>query len=194
VLFLSRIDPKKGIELLLEAFSSVQKETENLLLVIAGSGDRHYEASLRQEADKLGIAQDVIWAGFVTGEDKAAALAAAEIFVLPSYSENFGIAAAEAFAAGKACVLSDQVGLAQDAGRANAAVVVPCDANALADAIRSVLANPEQQQRLGQAALLFATDRLSMAAVGEQLDEAYRAAIMAAKQTSNAQHRTSNVQ
>jgi glycosyltransferase involved in cell wall biosynthesis len=179
VLFLSRIDPKKGIELLLSAFALVRNEIQNLLLVIAGSGDRHYEESLCKTAEQLGISADVIWTGFLSGEEKTAALAVAEIFVLPSYSENFGIAAAEAFAAGKACVLSDQVGLADDARHVNAAIVVPCDANALAEAVKSVLSNIEHERQLGSAALEFAKTRLSMASIGEQLEEEYRAAIAA---------------
>jgi glycosyltransferase involved in cell wall biosynthesis len=101
-------------------------------------------------------------------------LAAAEIFVLPSYSENFGIAAAEAFAAGKACVLSNQVGLAQDARRANAAIVTPCDAGELSGAIKKLLADRAQQFALGQAARQFARDYLSLGAVGRQLEEEYR--------------------
>ena len=175
VLFLSRIDRKKGIELLLEAFASVQKEIENLVLLIAGSGDPAYESSLRSRAELLGINELVVWTGFVSGEDKAAVLDAAEIFVLPSYSENFGIAAAEAFAAGKACILSDQVGLADDARRANAAVVIRCDAKELAEAIKKLLTDPAARLAIGNAAQQFARNNLSLAAIGTQLDAEYRA-------------------
>jgi glycosyltransferase involved in cell wall biosynthesis len=175
LLFLSRIDRKKGIELLLEAFADVQKEIENLVLVIAGSGDPAYESSLRSKAELLGINELVVWTGFVSGKDKAAVLDAAEIFVLPSYSENFGIAAAEAFAAGKACVLSDQVGLSDDAQRANAAVVIRCDTNELADALKKLLADPAKRLAIGNAAQQFARNNLSLAAIGTQLDTEYRA-------------------
>jgi glycosyltransferase involved in cell wall biosynthesis len=194
VLFLSRIDPKKGIELLLDAVALVRSEFHDLALVIAGSGDSRYEARLRDRADRLGLGGDVIWTGFLSGEEKAAALAAAEIFVLPSYSENFGIAAAEAFAAGKASVVSDQVGLAENARHANAAIVVPCDANALAAAIKSVLSDPAQQQALGEAARRFAGAYFSLEAVGKQLEERYRAVAGAGMQTSNIQRPTSNAQ
>jgi glycosyltransferase involved in cell wall biosynthesis len=179
VLFLSRIDRKKGIELLLEAFASIRKEIENVVLVIAGSGDPAYESSLRSRADLLGINELVVWTGFVSGDEKAAVLDAAEIFVLPSYSENFGIAAAEAFATGKACVLSDQVGLARDALQANAAIVTRCDAKELADAIKKLLDDSATRLAIGNAAREFARSYLSLAAIGTQLDQVYRAAIAA---------------
>jgi glycosyltransferase involved in cell wall biosynthesis len=174
VLFLSRIDRKKGIELLLEAFADVRKEIENLMLVIAGSGDRSYELSLREKAKQLKMSESTLWTGFVSGEEKAAVLNAAEIFVLPSYSENFGIAAAEAFAAGKACILSDQVGLAQEARRNNAAIVTSCNKDALAGAMKNILSDSTQQATLGLAARKFATDHLSPEAIGTQLDNVYR--------------------
>jgi glycosyltransferase involved in cell wall biosynthesis len=177
ILFLSRIDRKKGIELLLNAFPAVRKIISDAALVIAGGGERSYEASLRKQADKLGISRDVIWAGFLHGRDKVAALSAAEIFVLPSYSENFGIAAAEALAAGKPCILSDQVGLAVDARRSNSAIVVPCNSEALAEAIIKLLGDPAQQQTLGQAGRKFVKDYLSLQAVGAQLEAAYHRAL-----------------
>jgi glycosyltransferase involved in cell wall biosynthesis len=101
-------------------------------------------------------------------------LAAAEIFVVPSHSENFGIAAAEAFATAKACLLSDQVGLAEDARRADAAIVTACDAGKLSEAIKKLLTDRAQQFALGQAARQFARDCLSLEAVGRQLEEEYR--------------------
>src|SRR5207249_976155 len=95
ILFLSRIDRKKGIELLLNAFTSVKRNEPNSLLIIAGDGDARYIESLRARADELKISADIIWAGFLDQVEKANAYAAASVFVLPSHSENFGIAAAE---------------------------------------------------------------------------------------------------
>lgn len=174
VLFLSRIDRKKGIELLFSAFAILRKEIKDVVLVIAGSGDRHYETFLRGQAEQLGISADVVWTSFVSGEEKAAVLAAADLFVLPSYSENFGIAAAEALAAGKPCVLTDQVGIALEASRENAAIVIRCDQRELADAIKNILADPERRGALGRAALQFAKRSLSIDSIGEQLENNYR--------------------
>ena len=58
------------------------------MLVLAGDGEPNFIAHLRQEAARLGIAEDIFWAGFLAGDEKWAAIADAEVFVLPSYSKN----------------------------------------------------------------------------------------------------------
>jgi glycosyltransferase involved in cell wall biosynthesis len=100
VLFLSRIDQKKGLDLLLAAFAAVRRQVPDAVLVVAGDGPSGLVDRLRADVASLGIAADVLWAGFLAGDDKDAALADADVFVLRSRSENFGIAVAEAMAAG----------------------------------------------------------------------------------------------
>jgi len=174
ILFLSRIDKKKGIELLFAAFKKIRAEFPDAILVIAGQGSEGYETKLREEARRLEISDAVLWAGFLADEQKIAALAAATIFVLPSYSENFGIAAAEALAAGKACILSDQVGLAYEARSADAAIVAECNADQLASAIMALLSDRFRREELGENAEKFALENLSMSKIGNQLKEIYQ--------------------
>jgi len=187
VIFLSRIDPKKGIELLLEAFAIVREKENDVALVIAGDGEGAYVRELKETArsrehgaGRVGSDQeqdDVIWTGHLSGEMKAAALAAATIFVLPSYSENFGIAAAEAFAAGLPCVLSENVGLSDEAQLTGAALVTKCDITELASAITTLMLDPEKRARMGKAARQFASERLSLDRIGKQLQQEYRRAV-----------------
>ena len=139
VLFLSRIDPKKGIEVLLAALAQLRPSQSEPLLVIAGSGPATYIAELKTLITTLGLEKNVIWAGFLDGADKLAALAAADLFVLPSYSENFGIALLEAMAAGLACISSDQVALATEAGNEGAVCVTSREPTALSAAISRLL-------------------------------------------------------
>jgi len=193
VLFLSRIDPKKGIELLLEAFAIVREKEKDVALVIAGDGEKSYVRELRERARRLfgssagGNARPtreeeeeegaIIWTGHLSGEMKAAALAAATIFVLPSYSENFGIAAAEAFAAGLPCVLSENVGLSDEAQLTCAALVTKCDITELASAITTLMLDPEKRARMGKAARQFASERLSLERIGRQLQQEYHRSV-----------------
>ena len=100
ILFLSRFDRKKGLDLLFEAFAQVRNKGLNAVLVLAGDGDPTLVAQLKRDAERLDIASDVTWAGFLTGDDKWKALGDADVFVLPSYSENFGVALVEALAFG----------------------------------------------------------------------------------------------
>jgi len=174
ILFLSRIDKKKGIELLLNAFADVKRSEPNSFLAIAGDGDTRYVESLRRQADKLGIAADILWAGFLGGPEKANAYAAASVFVLPSHSENFGIAAAEALAAGIPCVLSDQVALTDYLQDKDSALLVPCQSSAIANALCQLLSEPETRQHLAIQGRQVAAKCFSLQSVGRALAERYQ--------------------
>ena len=179
ILFLSRFDPKKGLDLLFEAFARVRRQCPDALLVLAGTGDPELVARLKNTAERLGIASDVTWAGFLAGEDKWAALGGADVFVLPSYSENFGIALVEALACGCPVVLSDQVGIHREISRAEAGLVTPCRAEALAAAILNVLTDAGLRGRMSENGVRLARQQFSLEAVSRQLAVAYAAACSA---------------
>jgi glycosyltransferase involved in cell wall biosynthesis len=173
ILFLSRLDPKKGLDLLLPAFCEVHRQSPETLLVIAGGGDEGFIRDLKSRAQELKIDDSIIWTGFLGGEEKLSALAAASVFTLPSYSENFGIAAVEALAAGKPSVISDQVGIAPDVVEYDAGLVVPCLAPDLAGALLTMLREPELRQRLGANARRLAVGRFSTEAMSDSLVNLY---------------------
>ena len=181
ILFLSRIDPKKGVELLLAAFALIAAEFPGSRLMIAGDGERNYLKSLKMKASQLGIEDRILWTGFLAGEEKARAFAESTLFVLPSYSENFGIAAAEALAAGVPSILSENVAVAEDARAADAALVVPCNIAATSAALRRLLRDAELRERLATNGRKLVRDRFSYAAVGARLAELYRELIAKAK-------------
>ncbi|MEM8854184.1 MAG: glycosyltransferase [Pseudomonadota bacterium] len=98
LLFMSRIHPKKGLPLLLKALAQLPEAMSDWRLVVAGPDENGHKAEVAALADALGIA--VTFTGPLAGEDKAKALASADLFVLPTHNENFGIVIAEALAAG----------------------------------------------------------------------------------------------
>lgn len=174
VLFLSRVDPKKGIEVLIEAFAAVHQAIPHAVLAIAGSGNANYVAALRASADARGIAGHLLWTGHLDAMAKADALAAASVFVLPSASENFGIAAAEALAAGVPCVLSEGVAISQSAAAAEAALVVKPVASDVAAAIKRFLLNPDEARDLADRGSRMARCEFSPEVIGEKLVALYR--------------------
>ena len=105
ILALSRIDPVKNLEGLLRALAILRREGLTPALLVGGAGESDYGGSLRDLARGEGVSDQVHWLGQVGGQVKADLLAAADVFVLPSFSENFGLAAVEALAAGLPCVL-----------------------------------------------------------------------------------------
>ena len=173
ILFLSRLDPKKGLDLLLCAFADVHRHNASKLLVIAGDGDDQFVNGLRRLSEELGTANSILWTGFLAGDDKLTAMATASLFVLPSYSENFGIALVEAMAAGLPCVMSDQVGIADDAKEYDAGLVVPCETEALASAMKRLIDDPELRGCLSINARRLVDDRFSLETMTDSLMRLY---------------------
>ncbi len=129
LLFLSRIDKKKGCDLLLRAFARVCASDPRWHLVMAGPDLDGWQAKLQSMATSLGIAKRVSWPGMLSGAGKWGAFRTAEAFCLPSHQENFGIVVAEALACGCPVLTSDQVNIwpeviAGGAGLAGADTVV----------------------------------------------------------------------
>lgn len=100
ILFLSRIHVKKGIEFLLEAVAMLKERLQGYTVYIAGEGDAAYIDQLKTKAQSSGIGQLVKFCGGVYGDEKWRLFRQADVFVLPTYSENFGIVVAEALASG----------------------------------------------------------------------------------------------
>jgi glycosyltransferase involved in cell wall biosynthesis len=167
VLFLGRLHPKKGLDVLLDAWPRVSASREAARLVIAGSGDK----SLVQEIP------GVEFKGFVTGEAKADCLANADVFVLPSHNENFGIAVLEAIAAGVPVVVSPGVQLAPWVAERRLGLVADRDPAALADAILAVLGDAELRSRVARSGAEAVVADFGMPRVAPALLAMYRSAI-----------------
>jgi glycosyltransferase involved in cell wall biosynthesis len=176
ILFLSRLDPIKGLDLLLNAFPRIQSAIPDAVLVLAGVGDEGFVARLHDQARRLGVQRDVIWAGFLDESLKRAAFAAANVFVLPSYSENFGIAAVEAMTNGLPVVVSDRVGIHHEVASAKAGVVVRCNAFELGGAVIQILGDSKMRAQITQNAIVL-TDQFSSEVVSSKLCELYQSLI-----------------
>jgi glycosyltransferase involved in cell wall biosynthesis len=111
LLFLARIQEKKGCDLLVAAFARVAAFAPDLDLVIAGPDQVGWQSTLQKMAESLGVGHRIHWPGMLSGERKWGALRAAEAFVLPSHQENFGIAVVESLAAGRPVLISNQVNI-----------------------------------------------------------------------------------
>ena len=111
VLFLGRIHEKKGCELLVEAFAHTMKNFSDFHLIIAGPDQVRLQIKLLQQAKSLGVEKRISWLGMLSAEKKWEALASAEVFVLPSHQENFGIAVAEALSCSLPVLLSKKVNI-----------------------------------------------------------------------------------
>ena len=123
LLFLSRLHPKKGCDLLIEAFARVSNQDERLRLIMAGPDECAWESELRDLSEKLGIADRVIWTGMLSGDLKWGAYRAADAFVLISHSENFGIVIAEAMACALPVLTTDKVNIWREIEQSGGALI-----------------------------------------------------------------------
>lgn len=173
LLFLSRLDPKKNVEGLIGALALLRREGLRVCLAVAGSGELGYIEGLRDLAKAQGVAEHITWLGQVEGAAKADALAAADVFVLPSYSENFGIAVAEALACGLPCVVGQGVAISGQVADAGAGFAVGTDAEAIAEGLRPYITSPATRLAAGEAARQLAAREYSVETMGERLFELY---------------------
>jgi len=173
VLFLSRLDRKKGLELMMLALANIAPRYPELRCIIAGSGSRAYEARLKRTAQRLGLGDRVRFTGFVSGDAKQALFDSSDIFVLPSEDENFGLAAAEAMAAGMAVVLSREVGIGESVAAAQAGLVVERNRAALAMALSALLDDPKLARQCGRNARRLMIEQFAWHVVTRKLIEMY---------------------
>jgi glycosyltransferase involved in cell wall biosynthesis len=139
LLFVGRLSRQKGLDLLIGAFARLARERPDLWLVLAGPDPDGYGAHVRALSEQLGVADRVVFAGLLPHELKLAALIDAELFVLPSYAENFGAVITEALACGLPVVISDQVNIHRELAAAGAATVVACSVESVAAGVASAL-------------------------------------------------------
>lgn len=156
-LYLSRIHPKKGVDLLIEAFAAVASSDPRLRLVIAGPDQLGWQAVLQQKALMLGIAHRITWPGMLSGELKWGAFRSAELFCLPSHQENFGVVVAEALACGLPVAIANPVNIATEVAGAGAGLVHQDTVAGTTEALRQWLGLlPETMEQIGsQASQLF---------------------------------------
>ncbi|MEL6495731.1 MAG: glycosyltransferase [Cyanobacteria bacterium J06623_7] len=173
ILFLSRLHPKKRPDMLIKAFQQLADSNPLYHLVMAGSGDSAYEQYLQQLAEKYDLGDRITFTGFVTGYSKNLLLQGADIFVLPSYSENFGIAVAEAMASGLPVIITSGVQISNDIAAANAGIVVNSQPE-LVNAIRQLLESTTIRSRLAKNAVKLTQDKYSWDIIARQLIEHYR--------------------
>jgi glycosyltransferase involved in cell wall biosynthesis len=172
LIFLGRIHYKKGFDLLIPAFARLLQK--DAWLVIAGPDADGYTAQIRAMAKQHGVIDRIIFTGMLHGADRVAALADADLFCLPSYQENFGIAVAESLAAGTPVVISDQVNICNEVQAAGVGGVVPCKVEPLTEELNRWLSDAELRSRAAAAARPFVWQRYDWKQIAQRWVEHYK--------------------
>jgi glycosyltransferase involved in cell wall biosynthesis len=176
VLFMARIDPKKGLDLLLSSFAQVLLEHPRAVLVVAGDGERELMARLQGQADSLGISNRIRWLGFVSGDAKWEALASCQVFVLPCRADTFPVAVIEAMAAGRPVVVSREAGISSIVDRGGAGIATDGSVESMTNAISRLLRDPQMGAAIGEAGRVLTRTELTLSSYCDRLEHLYRKA------------------
>lgn len=149
ILFLSRLHPKKGVERLIESVAILHKQNKNLQLLIAGPGEEAYSQELKNLVERSGISPITHFLGMVRGDVKLSLYELADVFVLPTHQENFGLVLPEALACGTPVVTTRGTDIWRELAEAGAKIVEN-EPRALASAITELLADDAARKQLGQ--------------------------------------------
>ncbi|MFG6102888.1 glycosyltransferase [Leptothoe sp. EHU-05/26/07-4] len=173
ILFLGRIDPKKGLDLLAKAFGKIKPQFPNAHLAIAGPDNIGFLPTAQKYFKDNHCLDSVTFTGILTGQTKYSALAAADYYIAPSYSEGFSMSVLEGMAAGLPCIITTGCNF-PEAAKANAAHVVEINAEAIADALFACLSDPDSATEMGQRARQFIFQHYTWDQIAKNLHGVYQ--------------------
>lgn len=177
VLYLGRLNAKKGLDVLVQAMQRVRAQLPTARLAIVGAGDPpEFAAQVASWVRETGLSDAVVMPGLLMGDAKLDALADADVVALPSQQENFSFAMFEALAARVPVVISDGFNFAPEIERFHAGLVAAREPAAFAQAIVQVLGNPQAAREMGEGGVQLAA-RYSWSAVGKQMERAIQALV-----------------
>jgi glycosyltransferase involved in cell wall biosynthesis len=183
LLFLGRVAPKKGPDLLLHAIAALQAEglwdPLTMVLVLAGPANGSYATQLQHLAERLGISSSLLWTGMIQGDQKWGAFQSADAFVLPSHQENFGIAVAEALSCSIPVLLTHPVNIAADIAAAGAGLVEHDTASGITNLLRRWLAlDPPARAAMATQSRRCFQERFEISNAALSVTRTIRAAIL----------------
>jgi glycosyltransferase involved in cell wall biosynthesis len=177
VLFLGRINFKKGLDILIPAFAQTRSSVPGAKLAIVGPDNEGYGATVRKLVTENSLADSVIFVDMLNGDQVREAFVDANIFSLPSYTENFGMTVIESLGCATPVVISDQVNIHREVSASGSGLVTPCDAVQVSAAMTSLLLDEDRRKAMGALGRSFVASHYAWPHIVERLDDEYRAAI-----------------
>lgn len=174
ILFLGRINRQKGIDILLNAFQELVNKSEDLILVIAGPDNDGYKGEIEQWLRNKNLINKVLFTGVLKGDDKLSAYIDAELFVLPSYFENFGMSVIEAIACGTPIVISNRVGICKDVEQSKSGIIVETNPKSLFDGIDMLLNNSSLKEEIATNGKVLVKNKYDLDKVADMMIDVYK--------------------
>lgn len=177
VLFLGRINFKKGLDLLIPAFAKVQLSVPGAKLAIVGPDNEGYGATVKKIINEQNITESIIFVDMLNGSAVKEAFVDADVFALSSYTENFGMTVIEALACGTPVVISDQVNIYREVLGSGSGLVTPCDSEKISEALTTLLSDAERRKAMGALGRSWVRGEYDWANIIGRLDDEYRVLI-----------------
>jgi glycosyltransferase involved in cell wall biosynthesis len=177
VLFLSRIQVKKGIEHLIDAVAQLRERGTHVNLFVAGSGDEDYVDAMRDRVRSAGLEDRFIWTGHVGGDLKNSLYSACDVFALPTSQENFGFVFFESLASATPVITTDLVDTRFEIERSGGGVIIPQTGNAFAEAIESFARGDRDGGAMGRSGRTWTLENLDTARVAGAFETVYESCI-----------------
>lgn len=174
ILFFSRLNFKKGLDLLIDAYAKITLTRDDVHLVIAGPDNEGYGQQVKQWITSHNLNNRVTFTGMLRGEAKLEVLYDSDIFVLPSYSENFGISVIEAMICGLPVIVSNKVNIYRELMDNNAGEVVNCDSIEITQSILKLINDEEYSKKLSENGKKLVEEQFQWSKVGQSLNSNYR--------------------
>jgi glycosyltransferase involved in cell wall biosynthesis len=171
IIFLGRIDPKKGLDLLAKAFAKAYQIFPEAYLIIAGQDNTGFLPIAQSYFEEAGCSEAVTFTGMLTGEMKYSALAAANIYVAPSYSEGFSMSVLEGMASGLPCVITTGCNFPE---ASEVTEIVDIDAEQIGNALIKLLGNPARAKDMGDRARKFILENYTWDQVASKMVGIYK--------------------
>jgi glycosyltransferase involved in cell wall biosynthesis len=171
LLFMGRIHPKKGCDLLIEAFAKILAPHPEWHVVVAGPDQLGWQRKLEDRARQLGVADRMTWTGMISGAIKWAAFRTAEVFILPSHQENFGIVVSEALSAGVPALISNKVNIWREIEGHGAGIVKEDTIEGTCDLLQGYIGmSAEKKLEMRQRARECFEQRFEISKVAQRLE------------------------
>ena len=189
VLFMGRLRRVKGIEVLIDTAAKLREAGTVIQLIIAGAGERRYREQLERRAHEAGVGSQVVFPGMVWGQQKLALYQMADVLVMPSYGETFGLALVEALACGLPVVTTHGTDIWPELREAGA-LLAPRTADGFAAALSELIADPVSARRRGRGGQQYVNRWLSTDALLDDYQRIYERAMTIVSPKSEASRTT----
>lgn len=173
MIFSGRLVTNKGVHLTIAAFRNIAERYPDTHLLLVGPSEDDSVQLIRQQVQKMNLQDKVHFLGLLSGNDYWDAIVGSDLFILNSFSENFGMAPAEALALGVPVLLSDQVGIAEYVQQYNAGIVAPLSVPEIAKSMALMLESKDNLRKMGAQGSRLVKENFSPEVVGRDLKQLF---------------------